>query len=151
VHVQQLAFTFPGQQRLEPDPHSGHRSAVVSTDGPAYTVTMTQTGTTVTARSDAEPFLRPGSAVILPIHASYAGANPLPLRFSLNEHPCQAWLAGASSPIPPPIPSLGTGTGSTRSRARPPRVQVTTTPTAPTEHGHGRGHGKPAENKGMDK
>ena len=151
VHVQQLAFTFPGQQRLEPDPHSGHRSAVVSADGTAYTVTMTQTGTTVTARSDAEPLLRPGTAVILPIHATYSGANPLPLRFSLNEHPCQAWVAGASSPIPPPIPSLGTGTGSTTSRARPPRVQVTMTPTAPTEHGHGRGHGKPAENKGVDK
>jgi hypothetical protein len=149
VYVQQLAFTFPGQQRLQPDPHSGHQSAAMSTDGPAYTVTMTQTGTTVTARSDAEPLLRPGTAVTLPIHASYAGANPLPLRFSLNKHPCQAWVAGASSPIPPPIPSLGTGTGTTTSRARPPRVQVTTTPTAPTEHGHG--HGKPPENNGKDK
>jgi hypothetical protein len=150
VHVQQLAFAFPGQQRLQPD-HSGHQSAVVSTDGPAYTVTITQTGTTVTARSDTEPLLRPGDAVTLPIHASYAGANPLPIRFSLNEHWCQAWVAGASSPIPPPIPSLGTGTGSSASRARPPRVQLTTTPTAPAEHGHGRGHGKPAENNGMDK
>jgi serine/threonine protein kinase len=148
VHVQQLAFTFPGQQRLQPDPHSGHQSAAVSTDGPAYTVTMTQTGTTVTARSDAEPLLRPGTAVTLPIHASYSGANPLPLRFSLNEHPCQAWVAGASSPEPPPIPSLGTGTGPTTSRARPPRVQVTTTPTAPTEHADGHGHGKPPKKKG---
>jgi serine/threonine-protein kinase len=151
VHVRQLAFTFPGQQRLQPDPHSGHQSVAMSTDGPAYTVTMTQIGTTVTARSDAKPLLRSGTAVTLPIHASYAGANPLPLRFSLNEHPCQAWVAGASSPIPTPIPSLGTGTGSSTSRARPPRVGVTTTPTAPAEHGHGRGHGQPAENRGKDK
>jgi eukaryotic-like serine/threonine-protein kinase len=148
VHVQQLAFTFPGQQSLQPDPRSGYRSAAVSTDGPAYTVTMTQTGTTVIARSQAEPLLRPGTAVTVPIHASYAGANPLPLLFSLNEHPCQVRIAGASSPTLPPISSLGTGTGPTTSRARPP-VQVTATPTAPTEHGHG--HGKLPENKGKVK
>jgi hypothetical protein len=143
LHVEQLTFAFPGTQNLQPDPRTGAQTTATATDGPAYLVMMAQSGTTVTARADTQQLvLQPGAAVTVAIHATYRGANPLPMVFNLNGQVCQARVAGASNPTPSSSPA-----------SKPTRPRPT---GAPAPGGHTPGHadrhpheqGKPAKHKG---
>jgi serine/threonine-protein kinase len=73
-----LDFAYPGTQRL------------------AATKGVTQRGRKVALRARVDAKLNAGRSVTLLLRGAYREANPLPLAFTLDGHPCVAEVIGAT-------------------------------------------------------
>jgi serine/threonine-protein kinase len=76
-----LEFAYPGTQRLTGAPKR-----------------VAQTGRKVVVSGKAGGMLRPGRSVRVTLRGGYRNANPLPLAFRLDGHPCESVVIGAISP-----------------------------------------------------
>jgi serine/threonine-protein kinase len=100
-----LEFAFPGGQRVT-----------------AASKRVTQKGRKVTLRAKASTELRPGRSARLSLSGSYRSSNPLPLRFVLNGHRCQAEVLGAVvSAKPPQQSSAGAAAAEAEKKSAPAR------------------------------
>jgi len=154
-----LEFAFPGGQHLSPasattagntntaNPNTGNTNTgnekivamtnsaghvtVSPTEGKPYAAAITQTGKTVVAQAVGTQALAVSESVVVPISASYSGANLMPTAVALNGTDCQtqastATPATARTATPDPTPA-STNAGSSGKGGG--------------EDGNGKGHG----------